>query len=89
MLLDKILITLREGRILSYEDLEENLDVDEILIKTAVNQLDNMGYLQKYYAGCNTCNGCSKKSMKKNQLHVWMLSKEGKDYLKRIKNPSW
>jgi hypothetical protein len=48
-----------------------------------------MGYLQKYYAGCNTCNGCSKKSMKKNQLHVWMLSKEGKDYLKRIKNPSW
>lgn len=89
MLLDKILVMLKEARTLSYEDLAQNLDVDKMLIKTAVAQLYNMGYLQKLNTGCSMCKGCSKNDIKKNKLHVWMLSKEGKDYLKSIKNPSW
>ncbi|TCO73117.1 hypothetical protein [Marinisporobacter balticus] len=88
MLLDKILVALKTGRILSYEDLARKLDVDKMLIKTAVGQLYNMGYLQRYNTGCNICKGCSKKDMKKNELHVWMVSKEGKAYLKSIKTPS-
>ncbi|MCT4606003.1 MAG: FeoC-like transcriptional regulator [Marinisporobacter sp.] len=88
MLLDKILHMLNRGRILSYEDLAQNLKVDQTLIEAAINQLDHMGYLQKVHKGCNTCKGCSKSSMERNIMHVWTLSKEGKDYLKGIKKPS-
>ncbi|QZY56121.1 FeoC-like transcriptional regulator [Crassaminicella profunda] len=88
MLLDKILVALKTRRILSYKDLAQNLKVDQTLIKAAINQLDHMGYLQKVNTGCNMCKECSKSNIKINEMHVWVLSKEGKDYLKGMKNPS-
>lgn len=87
MLLDKILMMLNSGRILSYEDLAQNLRVDQTLIEAAINQLNQMGYLQKIHTGCNMCKGCRESNIKRNEMHVWSLSKEGKGYLRGIKNP--
>ena len=70
MLLDKILLSLKKGNIVTYDDLAVRMDVDTGVVSEAIGQLYRMGYLERYGTAGSTygnCSGC-KASCKKRQL---------------------
>lgn len=81
MLLNKILLSMNEGNLVSYDDLAEKLNVDLSVINAGVYHLYTMGYLQKYSNDCTKCSNCKDVDSK---INIWMLTEKGKRYIEKI-----
>ena len=84
MLLNKILLALRKGGTLSYDDLAARADVDRGVVGDAVQRLGRMGYLARYCPDQSSCADCGSCRVSRPGANLWMLTAKGNSYLKEI-----
>ena len=84
MLLNKIILALKKGKILTYEDLAIQRDVDRGIVDDAIQHLSRMGYLTQYCPERSSCANCDSCRASRAKVNLWLLTAQGNRYLKEI-----
>ena len=84
MLFNEILLTLKKGKILTYEDLAVRLDVDRGVVDDAIQHLSRMGYLTRYCPDRSSCDNCGSCRAFRPRASLWVLTAQGNRYLQEI-----
>jgi hypothetical protein len=90
MLLNNILLAIKEGKTIDCNDLAEKLDEDINVVDAAIGQLCQMGYMQTTCSdntACGSCGGCGfsgECGASGNRMKLWMVTEKGDRYIKSL-----
>ncbi|HOK63117.1 MAG TPA: FeoC-like transcriptional regulator [Soehngenia sp.] len=86
-MLKEILKLIFEGSVKSSKDIAEKLNIDENEVNLLINQLKQMGYLEKdtgEFSCGGKCFGCNLANCPTNSIITFSLSDKGKNYIKKL-----
>ncbi|MBP7460494.1 MAG: hypothetical protein KBA26_04335 [Candidatus Delongbacteria bacterium] len=86
MLLDQVMLSIKNGARISYRSLASELGMEIGIVQSAVEQLGRLGYLERMVPGHEacTCTGrCSQCRCSRVGPELWRLSDKGLRYLEK------
>ncbi len=87
-MIKKVLEELNKGKAKTTKELAKQCDINEPMMDGIMDQLINMGYLEKVNLGCSgcdtkmkcsCCSSCGK--INENAVRMWQITKKGKQLI--------